>query len=117
MYGIFSSLTSIVIYLTYEKLVMNINTEQGKTLKDAHGDVFHGLGMFVHVYSLVLNMHNCFGVDAVEIFKEYTLRDYYCWLKTYYCWYKLKLMDDVVGSRLRLLEETVAADEKIKILH
>nr|GEW06804.1 putative ribonuclease H-like domain-containing protein [Tanacetum cinerariifolium] len=27
----------------------------------------------------------CFGVDAVEDFKKYTLRDYYCWLKTYYC--------------------------------
>nr|GEW73539.1 hypothetical protein [Tanacetum cinerariifolium] len=27
-----------------------------------------------------------FGVDAVEDFKEYTLRDYYCWLKTYCCW-------------------------------
>nr|GEX94295.1 hypothetical protein [Tanacetum cinerariifolium] len=27
-----------------------------------------------------------FGVDAVEDFKEYTQRDYYCWLKTYNCW-------------------------------
>nr|GFA12670.1 hypothetical protein [Tanacetum cinerariifolium] len=26
-----------------------------------------------------------FGLDAVEDFKEYTLKDYYCWLKTYYC--------------------------------
>nr|GEV90443.1 putative ribonuclease H-like domain-containing protein [Tanacetum cinerariifolium] len=26
-----------------------------------------------------------FGVDAVEDLKEYTLRDYYCWLKTYCC--------------------------------
>nr|GEV04713.1 retrovirus-related Pol polyprotein from transposon TNT 1-94 [Tanacetum cinerariifolium] len=26
------------------------------------------------------------GVDAVEDFKEYMLRDYYCWLKTYCCW-------------------------------
>nr|GEV48502.1 ribonuclease H-like domain-containing protein [Tanacetum cinerariifolium] len=29
-----------------------------------------------------------FGVVAVEDFKEYTLRDYYCWLKTYCCWDK-----------------------------
>lgn len=36
---------------------MNITTEQGKTLKDAQGDVFRGLGMFVHVYSSVLNMY------------------------------------------------------------
>nr|GEY22058.1 ribonuclease H-like domain-containing protein [Tanacetum cinerariifolium] len=43
-----------------------------------------------------------FGVDAVEDFKEYTLRDYYCWLKTYCCWYKLKLLDNAADSRLRL---------------
>nr|GEU36136.1 hypothetical protein [Tanacetum cinerariifolium] len=35
-----------------------------------------------------------FGVDDVEDFKEYTLMDYYYWLKTYYCWYKLKLLDN-----------------------
>nr|GEV73347.1 hypothetical protein [Tanacetum cinerariifolium] len=55
-----------------------------------------------------------FGVDAVEDFKEYTLRDYYCWLKTYYCWYKLKLLDNVVDSRLRLLEESDVANDKMK---
>nr|GEW69704.1 hypothetical protein [Tanacetum cinerariifolium] len=47
-------------------------------------------------------------------FKEYTLRDYYCWLKTYCCWYKLKLLDNAADSRLRLLEETAAADDKMK---
>nr|GEU33836.1 hypothetical protein [Tanacetum cinerariifolium] len=55
-----------------------------------------------------------FGVDAVEDFKEYTLRDYYCWLKTYCCWYKLKLLDNAANSRLRLLEQSVAADDKMK---
>nr|GEV15250.1 hypothetical protein [Tanacetum cinerariifolium] len=55
-----------------------------------------------------------FGVDAVEDFKEYTLRDYYCWLKTYCCWYKLKQFDNAADSRLRLLEESVAADDKMK---
>nr|GEX30506.1 retrovirus-related Pol polyprotein from transposon TNT 1-94 [Tanacetum cinerariifolium] len=40
----------------------------------------------------------CFGVDAIEDFKEYMLRDYYCWLKTYCCWYKLELLDNVAGS-------------------
>nr|GFC37438.1 hypothetical protein [Tanacetum cinerariifolium] len=39
-----------------------------------------------------------FGVDAVEDFKEYMLRDYYCWVKTYYCWYKLKLLDNAADS-------------------
>nr|GEX73432.1 hypothetical protein [Tanacetum cinerariifolium] len=49
-------------------------------------------------------------------FKEYTSRDYYCWLKTYCYWYKLKLLDNAAHSRLRLLEVSVAADEKMKKL-
>nr|GEW35958.1 hypothetical protein [Tanacetum cinerariifolium] len=32
-----------------------------------------------------------FEVDIVEDFKEYTLRDYYCWLKTYCCWNRYAL--------------------------
>nr|GEV21047.1 hypothetical protein [Tanacetum cinerariifolium] len=48
-----------------------------------------------------------FGVDAVEDFKEYALRDYYCW-------YKLKLLDNAADSRLRLLEQSAAADDKMK---
>nr|GEX00834.1 hypothetical protein [Tanacetum cinerariifolium] len=55
-----------------------------------------------------------FGVDVVEDFKEYTLRDYYGYLKTYCCWYKLKLLDNAADSRLRQLEESVAADDKMK---
>nr|GEV79446.1 hypothetical protein [Tanacetum cinerariifolium] len=55
-----------------------------------------------------------FGVDAVEDFKEYMIMYYYCWLRTYCCWYKLKLLDNAVDLRLRLLEESDAADEKIK---
>nr|GEX31650.1 hypothetical protein [Tanacetum cinerariifolium] len=50
-----------------------------------------------------------FGVDAVEDFKEYTLRDYYCWLKTYKCWCRLMLLDDAADLKLRLLEQSVAA--------
>nr|GEU45945.1 hypothetical protein [Tanacetum cinerariifolium] len=55
-----------------------------------------------------------FGVDAAEDFKEYTLRDYYCWLKTYCCWYKLKLLDNVANLRLRLPEQSAAVDDKMK---
>nr|GEU35489.1 hypothetical protein [Tanacetum cinerariifolium] len=55
-----------------------------------------------------------FGVDAAEDFKEYTPRDYYCWLKTYNCWCKLMLLDNAAASRLRLLEQSVAVDEKMK---
>nr|GFA48775.1 hypothetical protein [Tanacetum cinerariifolium] len=62
-----------------------------------------------------------FRVDVVKDFKEYTLRDYYCWLKTYFywlktyfCWYKLKLLDNAADLRLRLLEQSAAADKKMK---
>nr|GEY52639.1 hypothetical protein [Tanacetum cinerariifolium] len=48
-----------------------------------------------------------FGFDAVEDFKV-------CWLKIYCCWYKLKLLDNAANSRLRLLEESAAADDKMK---
>nr|GEX29444.1 hypothetical protein [Tanacetum cinerariifolium] len=58
-----------------------------------------------------------FGVDAVEDFKENMLRDYYCWLKTYCYWYKLKLLDNAADSRLRLLEQSAAIDDKIKKYH
>nr|GEY04106.1 hypothetical protein [Tanacetum cinerariifolium] len=58
-----------------------------------------------------------FGVDDVEDFKEYTLRDYYCWLKTYCFWYKLKLLDNAADSRLRLLEQSAAVDDKMKKYH
>jgi hypothetical protein len=32
------------LLITQDKLAENITTEQGKTLKDAWGDVFRGLG-------------------------------------------------------------------------
>nr|GEU55818.1 retrovirus-related Pol polyprotein from transposon TNT 1-94 [Tanacetum cinerariifolium] len=52
--------------------------------------------------------------NAQQYFKEYTLRDYYCWLKTYSDWYKLKLLDNAADSRLRQLEESAVADDKMK---
>nr|GEW48872.1 reverse transcriptase domain-containing protein [Tanacetum cinerariifolium] len=55
-----------------------------------------------------------FGFDDVEDFNEYTPRDYYRWLKTYCCWYKLKLLDNAVDIKLRRLEESVIADDKMK---
>nr|GEW72990.1 hypothetical protein [Tanacetum cinerariifolium] len=54
------------------------------------------------------------NIRYVEDFKEYTLRDYYGWLKTYNCWYKLKLLDNAAGRKLRLPEESAAANEKMK---
>nr|GEW59118.1 hypothetical protein [Tanacetum cinerariifolium] len=73
------------------------------------------LGLNNVLISCMLMMFS-FGVNVVEDFKEYTLRDYCYWLKTYCYWYKLKLLDDAAGSRLRLLEESAAANEKMKKL-
>nr|GEV60356.1 hypothetical protein [Tanacetum cinerariifolium] len=44
--------------------------------------------------------------------QEYTLRDYYCWLKTYCCCYKLKLLDDAADIKLRPLEQSAIDDDK-----
>nr|GEZ46107.1 hypothetical protein [Tanacetum cinerariifolium] len=41
--------------------------------------------------------------------EENMLRDYYCWLKIYCYSCKLKLLDDVVDIKLRLLEQSAAA--------
>nr|GEV30590.1 hypothetical protein [Tanacetum cinerariifolium] len=80
--------------------------------------------MFVAWLPLLLGLNNVLiscmlmlfslRVDVVEDFKEYTLRDYYCWLKTYCCWYKLKLLDNAADSRLRLLEESAVVDDNMK---
>nr|GEV56905.1 hypothetical protein [Tanacetum cinerariifolium] len=67
--------------------------------------------------NLIIRFLCSFGVDDVEDFKEYTLRDYYYWLKTYCCWYKLKLLDNAADSRLRLLEQSDVADDKMKKYH
>nr|GEV40452.1 hypothetical protein [Tanacetum cinerariifolium] len=39
-----------------------------------------------------------FRVDEIEDFKEYTQRDYYCWLKTYNCLLELVDLWDASGS-------------------
>uniref|UniRef100_A0A1J3K802 methylmalonate-semialdehyde dehydrogenase (CoA acylating) n=1 Tax=Noccaea caerulescens TaxID=107243 RepID=A0A1J3K802_NOCCA len=56
-----------------DKLAMNITTEQGKTLKDAHGDIFRGLEVVEHACGMatlqmgeyVPNVSN--GVDTYSI--------------------------------------------------
>nr|GEW85774.1 hypothetical protein [Tanacetum cinerariifolium] len=55
-----------------------------------------------------------FGVDASEDFKENMLRDYCCWLKTYCYQIKLMLLNDAADIKLRLLEQGVVVDEKMK---
>ncbi|CAH2053109.1 unnamed protein product [Thlaspi arvense] len=56
-----------------DKLAMNITTEQGKTLKDAHGDIFRGLEVVEHACGMatlqmgeyVPNVSN--GVDTYSV--------------------------------------------------
>nr|GEV45030.1 uncharacterized mitochondrial protein AtMg00810-like [Tanacetum cinerariifolium] len=60
------------------------------------------------------NQRGIHGLAKVKRLQGYTLRDYYCGLKTYCCWYKLKLLDNIADLRLRLLEQSAAADEKMK---
>nr|GFA33862.1 hypothetical protein [Tanacetum cinerariifolium] len=79
-----------------------------------HEEMRGGFKPFGKALKGVFRKKKNFGVDVVEYFKEYTLRDYYCWLKTYCCWCKLKLLDNAADSRLRLLEQSVAADDKMK---
>nr|GEY46844.1 hypothetical protein [Tanacetum cinerariifolium] len=47
---------------------------------------------------MILLVEKSFGVDSVEDFNGYMLRDYYYWLKTYCCWYKLKLLDNAADT-------------------
>nr|GEX85414.1 putative ribonuclease H-like domain-containing protein [Tanacetum cinerariifolium] len=56
-----------------------------------------------------------FGDDAIKDFKEYTLNNYYCWLKTYCCWYKIKLLDNAVDSRNRYALSFNAKSKPIRV--
>nr|GEZ64573.1 hypothetical protein [Tanacetum cinerariifolium] len=47
--------------------------------------------------------------------EENILRDYYCWLKTYCYSCKLKLLDDAADIKLRLLEQSAAAEPSFSI--
>nr|GEV34148.1 hypothetical protein [Tanacetum cinerariifolium] len=61
-----------LIRFTLDQMLNNVRLEVKK-----ESEVSLELLRFVRRFS--------FGVDAVEDFKEYTLMDYYCWLKTYCC--------------------------------
>nr|GEY70999.1 ribonuclease H-like domain-containing protein [Tanacetum cinerariifolium] len=44
-----------------------------------------------------------FGVDAAEDFKENTLRDYYCWLKTYSCCLRDKDLEESKDPQVEVI--------------
>nr|GEV61136.1 putative reverse transcriptase [Tanacetum cinerariifolium] len=56
-----------------------------------------------------------FGVDVVEDFKEFTLRDYYCWLKTYCCWknFGLESSSKFNGDLVSIVVSTNVVDRSI----
>nr|GEW94877.1 hypothetical protein [Tanacetum cinerariifolium] len=63
-----------------------------------------------------------FGVDAVEDFKEYMLRDYYCWLKINCCWNRYALSfnaNDVIAiaRHIVVLDLKVVSAAKLPILN
>nr|GEW29358.1 hypothetical protein [Tanacetum cinerariifolium] len=103
-----AKLKKVIEVVTTAKLMTEVVTAAATTITVA---------LIIIAPPVLQEEERVFGVDAVEDFKEYTQRDYYCWLKTYNCWYKLKLLDNAAGRKLRLLEESVVADEKIKELH
>lgn len=57
--------TKIILPLVQDKLAFNITTEQGKTLKDAHGDVFRGLGLYVY-FVYLSTFHSTILLDLIS---------------------------------------------------
>nr|GEV54693.1 putative ribonuclease H-like domain-containing protein [Tanacetum cinerariifolium] len=76
------------VFETFKVFQKEVENQLGKTIK-----------------SLCSDRGGDFGVDVVEDFKEYMLRDYYCWLKTYCCWLQ-KLI-----SQLEILSEYLSQED------
>nr|GEZ10360.1 hypothetical protein [Tanacetum cinerariifolium] len=57
-----------------------------------------------------------FGVDDVEDFKEYMLKDCYCWLKTYCCWFWLKLLDNAAVQIVSAVHIVSVASIRVNIV-
>nr|GEW16622.1 hypothetical protein [Tanacetum cinerariifolium] len=103
------------LFLSFISLLRNFDREDLKMLWKIVQERFASLKPKNFSDDFLLNtLKAIFGFDDVEDFNEYTPRDYYRWLKTYCCWYKLKLLDNAVDIKLRLLKESVVADDKMK---
>nr|GEW54048.1 hypothetical protein [Tanacetum cinerariifolium] len=61
---------------------------------------------------VIIVVTSCY-VTRYNRLQRYTLRDYYCSLKTYCCWNKL-MLDNTADIKLRLLEQSAVVDEKMK---
>ncbi|XAR53006.1 Methylmalonate-semialdehyde dehydrogenase (acylating) [Bertholletia excelsa] len=58
-----------------DKLALNISTEQGKTLKDAHGDVFRGLEVVEHVCGMATLQMGEYVPNVSNGIDTYSLRE------------------------------------------
>ncbi|RVW21937.1 Methylmalonate-semialdehyde dehydrogenase [acylating], mitochondrial [Vitis vinifera] len=58
-----------------DKLAMNITTEQGKTLKDAHGDVFRGLEVVEHACGMATLQMGEFIPNVSSGIDTYSIRE------------------------------------------
>ncbi|KAK9136143.1 hypothetical protein Syun_015473 [Stephania yunnanensis] len=58
-----------------DKLAMNITTEQGKTLKDAHGDVFRGLEVVEHACGMATLQMGEFVSNVSSGIDTYSIRE------------------------------------------
>ncbi|KAK1568753.1 hypothetical protein Q3G72_028255 [Acer saccharum] len=58
-----------------DKLAMNITTEQGKTLKDAHGDVFRGLEVVEHACGMATVQMGEYAPNVSNGIDTYSLRE------------------------------------------
>nr|GEY24185.1 hypothetical protein [Tanacetum cinerariifolium] len=93
------------LFLSFISLLRNFDREDLEMLWQIVQEIFTSSKPKNFSDDFLLNaLKTTFGIDAAEDFKEYTPRDYYCW-------YKLKLLDNAADSRLKLLEESVVADE------
>ncbi|CAN0921211.1 Methylmalonate-semialdehyde dehydrogenase [acylating], mitochondrial [Linum grandiflorum] len=58
-----------------EKLALNITTEQGKTLKDAHGDVFRGLEVVEHACGMATLQMGEYVPNVAHGIDTYSIRE------------------------------------------
>ncbi|KAK6916202.1 Aldehyde dehydrogenase domain [Dillenia turbinata] len=58
-----------------DKLALNITTEQGKTLKDAHGDVFSGLEVVEHTCGMATLQMGEYVANVSSGIDTYSIRD------------------------------------------
>lgn len=85
--------------LFQDKLAINITTEQGKTLKDAHGDVFRGLGKFLLSILCSLTRFHSMAMVKLNIYMQVS----YC----YFYYFHLEVVEHACGMATLQMGEYV----------